>query len=289
MDLSIVIVNWNVRELLQKLLTSLSKNVSGISSEIVVIDNASQDGSVEMLRSQFSHITFIENKENVGFGRACNQGVRVTTGEYILFLNPDTFVIDTSIVDFVSWFRIHPRAGIAGGLVKNSDGSTQRSLRRFPTFLDQIMVLLKLSFFFPKSRVWNHYLATDLDYNCEQQVDQVLGGFLCIKRSVGERVGFFDEQFFLWYEEVDLCKRVHEAGYEIWHVPSISVVHHGGKSFGQQRAVWKQSVMNRSIMHYARKHFLPWEQFFIMLACPIALLLACIVQMIHLKPRAYVP
>ncbi len=287
MDLSIIIVNWNVGHLVKQLLESVFQYTSGISYEVFVVDNNSSDGSVALIRAAFPQVQVIANSDNRGFARANNQAIRESGGDFVLLLNPDTEIFDNCLGELTVWMRAHTDAGIASGMVLNPDHTLQRTIRRFPEIFSQAMILLKLHHLFPRSHAVLRYFALDFDYTREQEVDQVIGAFFCIRRSVIEKIGLMDERFFLWYEEVDYCKSAREAGFKVIYTPSVSLIHHGGESFAQVFALRKQRYMNQSLRLYARKHWGRGAYLFFSILSPVSLFLAWLVGLFHIKPTAY--
>lgn len=281
-DLSIVIVNWKVGNLVMRLLDSIYKFTNGINFEVFVIDNNSEDNSIQMVREKFPQVHLIANKENLGFAKACNQGMKESGGEFVLLLNPDTEIFDNALERLVLWMRSRPEIGIGGVKLLNSDRTLQASVRRFPTFWSQAFILFKLHHLLPRLNQFHCYFARDFDYSREQEVDQVMGAFFCIRRKLIEKIGLLDENFFIWFEEVDFCKRAKDVGFKVVYLPEISVIHYGGESFAQVFAFRKQKMFNNSLAIYLRKHnsFLAWLG--IKLLSPFSLLLAWFVQIIRL-------
>ncbi|MFA5029524.1 MAG: glycosyltransferase family 2 protein [Patescibacteria group bacterium] len=253
MDLSIVIVSWNVKELLNKCLTTISKNSAGLSWEIVLVDNASSDGTVETVRQKFPEVKLIANKQNLGFAKANNLALKEAQGEFILLLNPDTEVLSGSLEKCLAIIKDNPRIGILGCQLLNSDKSVQPSVRRFPRLWPILLLFLKLPKFFSFKSV-NRYLAKDFDYQKEQTVDQVMGAFMLLpKRVIGE-IGPLDERFFIWFEEVDFCRRARQKGYQVFYTPQAQIIHHGGQSFSQQGVINKQWQFFKSAWLYFKKY-----------------------------------
>lgn len=278
-DLRIVIVSWNVEKLLESCLKSLPNACRGLEWDCVVVDNASQDGSANVARRMAqdeSRIFLIANTENVGFGKACNQGARGGDERYLLFLNPDTYCHPESIARFVRLADERPRAGILGPKLTNPDGSTQKSMRRFPTVWNQAGTLLKLQRVIPWA--FRNYLATDLSQEKEQAVDQVMGACFLVRRECWEDVGPFDERFFIWFEEVDRCKAAVEKGWEIRYLPQVSIVHHGGESFAQVMKPKKQRYYNDSLINYFEKWQPGWRVALLRFVAPIAMAEAWIIE-----------
>ena len=276
MKLSIIIVSWNVKDKLKTCLTSLYKNISGFDFEVIVIDNASDDGTCEMIREEFLDTKLIENKTNLGFGKANNIGYMKTTGEFILFLNDDTEIKSNFFPDLLNKFEQNKKLGMIGCEIKNPDGTNQPSVRKFPRLKDQAITLTKLHNIFPNSI--KKYKQSDFNYSKQQSVDQVMGAFMLTKKSILEEVGVFDEQFFLWFEEVDLQKRIKDAGYEILYTPDESIIHDKGASFYQMKALKAQWNFNKSMLKYFQKHGTGLDVLILALLQPLSMFLTLVVQ-----------
>ncbi|HEY7752021.1 MAG TPA: glycosyltransferase family 2 protein, partial [Ignavibacteriaceae bacterium] len=221
MDLSIIIVNYNVKEFLQNLLHSIEKASSNISKEIIIVDNASEDGSVELIKQKFSSVNMIENKTNLGFGKANNQALKIAKGEYILLINPDTIVSEDTFHTLLNFFNSNPEAGLAGCKILNPDGTLQLACRRsFPGPWTSFCKVTGLSNLFPNSKIFARYNLTYLDENLTYEVDAISGSFMMMRRDVYEKAGGFDEQFFMYGEDLDLCYRIKEVGYKVFYVHS---------------------------------------------------------------------
>ncbi len=255
MKLSIVIVSWNVRDLLKECLGSIFHFAPSFPFEVFVVDNASSDGSAAMVSADFPNVTLITNTENRGFAYACNQAIRQSKGEYVLLLNCDGHVIENTLNTFVQFLDSHPKAGIAGCHIINPDGSTQTSVRRFPTILSQLLMMLKVHHMLPNLPLFKKYFAADFDYSQPQQIDQPMGAAFLMRKKCLDDIGLLDELFFIWFEEVDLCKRAKVAGWEIWYDAESTVVHHGGQSFKQRNILQKQINLFTSCAQYLWKHF----------------------------------
>lgn len=231
MQLSVVIVNYNVKHFLEQCLCSVQKAMRGISGEVMVIDNHSADNSVAYLKPVFPDVQFVVNPENFGFAKACNQGFRLSTGDYILFLNPDTLVPEDGFKKCIAFLEEHPDAGALG--VKMLDGSgdfLKESKRAFPSPLTSLYKLFGLSRLFPRSRVFSRYHLGYLDENKNHEVDVLAGAFIMTRRSVLEKVGGFDEKFFMYGEDVDLSYRIQKAGYRNYYFAESTIIHFKGES-----------------------------------------------------------
>jgi len=231
MDLSVIIVNYNVRQFLESALTSLEKAKAGLRVEVFVVDNASDDGSVEMVKTKFPNVCLIESTTNLGFSRANNLALKKACGEYILLINPDTVVQEDTFHVMLEFFREHPDAGLAGCKILNPDGSFQLPCRRsFPTPWVAFTKIFGLSTLFPQSRWFGKYNLTYLSPDETYDVDAVSGSFMMLRREVYYRVGGLDEQFFMYGEDLDWCYRISQAGYKVYYVHSTKIVHFKGES-----------------------------------------------------------
>ncbi len=289
--LSIIIVNWNVRPLLEKCLFSILKNTQGLDYEIIVVDNNSTDGSREFL-SQFrvSGLRFkvILNSQNNGFAKANNQGIKRTRGEFILLLNPDTEVYQGTLQKTVSFMQKNSDCGILGCQLVGSDDVIQPSVRSFPTVGSHLMIFLKLQYLFPRAKVLRDYFQSDFDYYQLAEVDQVMGAFFMTRREVLDRIGLLDERFFLWFEEVDFCKRVKDAGWKIIYNPETRILHRDSRSFSQLLPLCKQRIYTQSAIYYFKKYSSHKEYLILAFLRPLSLLLACFTQILFcFSPMKY--
>lgn len=254
MELAILIVSWNTRELLRQCLTSLQAELATISAEVILVDNASADGSAEMAGAEFPWVRLIANETNRGFAAANNQALALSSAEYILLLNPDTEVKPGAIRSLLDFLKAHPKAGIAAPQLLNSDGTIQRSCRQFPTFAGMLFELMGLSKMFPNDKRFGAYKMLDFNHDCERQVDQPEGACLLLPRKVIDEVGSLDEGYFMLFEEVDWCYRIKKAGWEIWFTPAAQVVHHYGQSIKQVK-VRMILCSHRGLYRFWLKHY----------------------------------
>lgn len=250
--LSVIIVNWKVRELLRKCLESVQRETKGVEYEVIVVDNDSRDGSIEMVVKEFPWVRLIASNRNMGFARANNEAIRQASGDLVMLLNPDTELRQDVFGKMTGLMNREPHIAILGPKLLDADGSLQPSVRRFPTLASQLV--LKLHHLFPRVFPLRRSLARDFDYDRMQPCDQVMGAAMMIRRSVLEEIGLLDEGYFIWFEEVDLCKRAVDAGYQVWYWPGAEVVHHGGESFGQLFGPRRQRLYNAAARRYFRKH-----------------------------------
>lgn len=273
MKLSILIVSWNTRDLVTRCLNSIVKNPPDFDYEVIVVDNHSQDGTVDELAALFGHnkrIRIIPSMRNLGFAKGNNLAFAESQGEYILLLNPDTEVLPGSLTTLVKYLESHPETGVAGPRLLNPDGSLQHSVRRFPRIWSGVLVFSGLHRLLRPRR----YLMDDFSYEQEADVDQVMGAALLTSRKVIEGVGFLDEGFWLWYEEVDFCKRVKAAGYLVKFYPQAEIIHHGGKSFAQMDVYLRKKTVAKSLIYYFRKNGSALDVLTIRIALPAVLFAA---------------
>ena len=226
-DVSVVVVNYNTAHLLHEMRDALNRSQGSLTLQTIIIDNASRDDSVQMLRRDFSDAELIFNSLNVGFGRANNQALPLVTGRYVLLLNTDAFVSPDTLTKTVAYMDAHPDAGILGVRLIGRDGVLQPSCRYFPTPLNVFLHRSGLRRFFPRVRMvddmaWDHASVRDCDW--------VPGCYFLLRREVVEKVGLFDPRYFLYCEEVDLCNAAKRKGWRVVYFPGVDVVHLGGES-----------------------------------------------------------
>ncbi len=301
-DLSVIIVSWNVRELLRACLRSvvggqesgvrsqgperLSPVPCPLSLEIIVIDNASSDGSAAMVADEFPDVELIANSENFGFTRGNNQGLASAQGRYILFLNPDTVVAGDALRTMITYMDAHPQVGASGPRLFYADGTPQSSRRRFPTLATALFESTPLAWHWPDSlNPWarryrmeegqglegfEHREAQDRDpadpvASAAEEVDWLVGAALLVRREVLEQIGGFDEGYFMYSEELDWCRRAKGAGWHIVYLPSARIVHYEGKSSEQVTAA-RHIHFQTSKVRYFRKYHGPLVAGFLRLA-----------------------
>ena len=255
MDLSIIIVNYNVKEFLQNLIYSIYKAGGKINYEIIIVDNASDDGSVEFLREKFPDIKLIINEKNLGFSKANNICLSIAKGKYILLLNPDTIVQEDTFEKMIKFFEQTPDAGMAGCKILNPDGTLQLACRRsFPGPWTSFCKVTGLSNLFPGSKLFARYNLTYLDENQTYEVDAISGSFMMLKREAYEKVGKLDEQFFMYGEDLDWCYRVQKEGYKVYYVHDTQIIHYKGES--TKRSSIDETKIFYNAMHlFVKKHF----------------------------------
>ncbi len=260
-DVSIVIVSFNTREVLRECLQTVAQESEGLDVETWIVDNNSSDGSPEMIEQEFPHIHLVRSRINLGFGAANNAAFESVRGRYVVLLNSDAFLRPDSLRLAVEHMDRQPEVGLGGGRLVGRDLSWQPSARMFPSLWTDALVMSGLSDRFPKSRIFGRFDRTWADQSVAAEVDWVPGAFSIIRAEVLTKVGFFDPAFFLYSEEVDLCRRIQAAGYKIWYWPDIVVTHIGGESSRQIKTLQMSSSgaqlirwRMRSTLLYYRKH-----------------------------------
>ncbi len=256
-QLSLIIVTYNSAEEIETCLTSLKEATKQFSTQVILIDNASQDETrniVENISSMFSNIQLILNSENRGFTKSVNQGLRLSDGEHILLLNPDTILPENTFTTLLPMFKKHPNTGIVSPQFLNADGSIQPSCRRFPRRRDVFFHFMGLHLLFPQSPIYNGWKMGDFDHREESFVDQPQGAFLLVKREAYQQVGFLDESFPMFFSDVDWCQRFANKGLKILFTPKISIIHHKGRSIYKNRIplIWSS---HKSFIRYFQKYF----------------------------------
>ncbi len=246
-ELTLVIVSYQVRDLLERCLVSILHAENSPKVEIIVVDNASTDGTAEMVRAKFPSVNVIANAENRGFAAANNQGLKIARGHYWMLLNPDTEISPNASNPFhllVQFMDQHPRAGACGVSLFYPDGARQHSAFHFPSLAQVYMDLFPVNWRLRESRLNGRYAFSKYDRGEPFQIDHPLGAALLVRPEVVKRVGLLDEDYFIYAEEVDWCMRIKRAGWEVWCVPQARIVHHQARSTRQFRekmfvALWR--------------------------------------------------
>ncbi|MFN3928808.1 MAG: glycosyltransferase family 2 protein [Thermoflexus sp.] len=255
MDVSIIIVSWNVWAWLSQCLASAREGMGDLKGEIIVVDNASTDGTPDRVQEAFPEVRLLRNPVNRGFSAANNQGMAVARGRYLFLLNPDTLVLNRAIEALVAFADAHPEAGVVGPQLLNPDGTVQSSRRRFPTFWTALFESTWWQPYAPRPLL-RHYYVLDRSDEEIQEVDWVTGAAMLVRREVVEQVGPMDEGFFMYAEELDWCRRIRAAGWRVFYYPPAKVIHYGGRSSDQVPAV-QHLAFQRSKIRYFRKHHGP--------------------------------
>jgi len=264
-DLSIIIVSWNVADLLAGCLQSLLERAEDVSpdeatfalgdhrSEIIVVDNASTDHTVAMLRSEYPLVRLIASERNLGFSAGNNLGLEHARGDCLLFLNPDTRVVDDAVQVMLRYLEEHPRVGLVGPRLRYADGSPQASRRRFPTLMMGLCESTLVEQWWPRNRWARAYRMEDTPDDVTQEVDWVNGACMLVRREAVDEVGALDEAFFMYSEELDWCRRMTAAGWRVAYLPTATVIHYEGQS-SSQIAPMRQVYFDSSKILYFRKH-----------------------------------
>ncbi len=256
MDLSIIVVNWNVKELLRRCLHSLLAELSAadFSAEIIVVDSASADGSPQMVQADFSQVQLIASQQNLGYAGGNNVGAAAAKGQYLFLLNPDTELKPGALARMLAYMETHPQVGALGPQLLWPDGSVQSSRRRFPTVGSLFWESTLLAQWFPRNRHVQRYHLLDKPDDQPQAVDWVVGAAILIRRDAWRQVGPIDEEFFMYFEETDWCRRSVGAGWQTHYLPAAQIIHYEGKSSEQVVAV-RTLRFQRSKLRYTRKYF----------------------------------
>jgi GT2 family glycosyltransferase len=259
--LSIVIVSWNTRELLARCLASLDAQPFDVRrasvqdgracppAEVIVVDNASDDGSAVLVRQRFPWVRLIPNASNVGFAVACNQAMRLAGGRYVVLLNPDAEVEPNALTTLLAFMEAHPEAGATGPMLVDAGGAAQTSCSPAPTLGRELWRLFHLDAVWPRASYRMHAWPSDRP----REVDVAQGACLMLRRAALDQVGLLDEQFFIYSEEVDLCQRLRRQGWRVYWVPSARVLHHGGQSTRQVAAAMFLRLYHGKVLYF-RKH-----------------------------------
>ncbi|MCW8850915.1 MAG: glycosyltransferase, partial [Melioribacteraceae bacterium] len=253
-DLSIIIVNYNVKEFLLNLLESIQHATNNISSEIIVVDNNSNDGSISAVNHKFPSVKTIANNENIGFGKANNQGLEISKGKFILLINPDTLVRENTFHEMIKFLNENPNVGLAGCKVLNPDGTLQLACRRsFPGPWVSLTKVIGLSKLFPNNKLFAKYNLTYLPEDESYEVDAVSGSFMMLTREAYEKTKGFDPDFFMYGEDLDLCFRVQKNGMKVFYYSGTEIIHYKGES--TKRSTIDETGIFYDAMHlFVKKH-----------------------------------
>lgn len=255
MKLSIIFVNWKTPELTKNAIASVYKETSGFDFEVIVVDNNSGDGSVEMIKKEFPQATLIENSDNRGFGKANNQGLKIAKGDYLMFLNTDVIVLDGALNKLVNYLDQHSDIMMVGPRLLNKDLTFQHACRRMlPNPINSFFHLFGLTKIFKNSRWVNEYKQYASDPEITGPAQALSGAAMMFRRRVYEEIGGFDETFFMYGEDLDFCKRVLDKGWKTVYVSGAKIIHFGGQSSGKRRT---KSLINfyEAMWIYYKKHF----------------------------------
>lgn len=253
MDISIIIVTWNSQDFIRNCLDSIFLLGDRVSWEIIVVDNDSSDETAKIVREFYPAVNLIENKRNLGYAKANNQGIEGAQGRYVLLLNPDTQLTENSLSSMYEFMERNPREGALGPKLLNPDKSTQPSCREFPRFSNLIWEFTGLSRVFPTSRIFGRWRMGYFAFDRPREVDQPMGSCLMLRKGTLDEVGLFDEEFAMFFNDVDLCYRIKNAGWKIYFHPDAQVIHHKGASTRKvkRKMIW---LSHLAFYKFFKKH-----------------------------------
>ncbi|MBR2318352.1 MAG: glycosyltransferase family 2 protein [Bacteroidaceae bacterium] len=268
MKLSVVIVNYNVKYFLEQCLRSACKAVCNVpSAEIIVVDNASSDGSMEYLKERFPDVTFVASGQNLGFARANNMAIRQSKGEYILLLNPDTIVAENTFAHFVEFMDSHPDVGACGAYMLHTDGTFALESRRgLPTPFVAFCKMSGLTSLFPKSRIFGKYYMRYLNEREANEIEIISGAYMFMRREALDKVGLLDEDFFMYGEDIDLSYRILKGGYRNYFLPS-AILHYKGESTNKSSYRYVHTFY-QAMQLFFKKHY---SHYSFLVSLPISL------------------
>jgi hypothetical protein len=252
-EVSVIIVNWNTLRYLPDCLNSLLNTGNGYTQEIIVVDNASSDGSVDVVAEQFPQVKLIRNTENLGFAKANNIGIQQSAGRYICIVNSDVIVLEGCIQNLMKFMDQNPNVGIAGPRILNPDRTLQPSCRHFPTIWNNLCQSVGLNRLFPKSAFFSDWFMNYWAHDSIRNVDALSGCFWIVRREAMEQVGLLDEDFFIYGEDLDWCKRFKNTGWEVGFYPESEAIHFGGAS-SSKAPIRFYIEMQKADLHYWEKH-----------------------------------
>jgi GT2 family glycosyltransferase len=252
-DMSIVIVTWNAKKYAHECLTSLLRQNVDFSVEIIVVDNASSDGTPELVRDEFPQVKLIRNDRNLGFAAANNIGLRETTGDCVCLINSDVVVPDGCLETIFQYMRRNPRIGLLGPQMIGPNGTVQRSTMRFPTVWNSFCFAVALGSVFRHSKLWGGFLMEDFAHDHVRDVEVLNGWFWVTRRQALDQVGLLDERFFIYGEDIDWSYRFHQAGWRVVFYPGASALHYGGAS-SSNAPIRFYIEMQRANLQYWEKH-----------------------------------
>ena len=277
MELSIIIVNYHQSQLLKNALESIHSTAKKIQFEVIVIDNSSKDEGLKTILNQFPKIRLIDNSNNLGFAYANNQGAKIAKGQFLLFVNPDTVMKEGSITEMLRHLRLNPSTGVVAPKVLNPNGTIQYSCRKFPTIWSGLFNRYSLlTHLFPNNRFSKEYLMSDFDHNSTRSVDWVSGCCMMIPLSIFIEVDGFDENYFLFVEDVDLCKTMKKKKYKVDYLSNAEILH---KISSSNTRIAAQIIIkrHRGMIYYYNKHHTP--NLFTQLAIGSTVMLRCVSQL----------
>lgn len=287
MQLSIIIVNWNVKNLIEKNILSILNKTKDLDFEIIVVDNNSNDGSKKILlrlKEQHKKLKIILNDKNKGFAKANNQGLKKAQGKYALFINPDTEIKESNFKEIYDYMEKNQEVGACTGRLFYNNNKQQPNVKTDPNLLSQLLILLKLHHFI-KTKALKKYLAKNFDYSKKAEVEQIMGAFIFIRKNLINELNGWCEDYFIWWEDLDLCKKIRNARKKIVYLPIGYIIHYEGKSFRQLLSFKKQKIFNKGLIIFWQKFYPKPQVIILRMFCPLSLFLALCLQLLKTKPR----
>lgn len=278
-EISVIIVTWNSSDEIVKCTDSVIAALRGFDSELVIIDNNSADNSFALVNKiSFPKLKTVQNPDNMGYTKAMNQGIKHSTGKYVLLLNPDTILKDDSIRIMREFLEANPAYGACAPLMKNPDGTVQYSVRNFPTYWRMFCEFSLLAYIFPKTKLFGSWKAKYMDHSHEQDIEQPMAAAFMIRGELLAEIDNMDERFSMFFNDVDLCKKVYDAGFKIRLLPASVVIHEHGASIKKDRAnmikVWNDDCAKYFEKHFGKGLLHLWLRFNLKLSGIIRILLA---------------
>jgi len=253
-DISIIIVSWNAKDMLEKCLDSISNQSNRYQLETIVVDNASTDGAPDIVKNKFPAVKLIQNSANLGFAKANNLGITRSSGRYVCLINSDVVVLDSCLDRMCEYMDAHPEIGVLGPKVLNADGSVQPSCREFPTIWKNFCRAVALDTLFPNSNIFGRQFMTNFSHDEIASVDYLSGCFMMVRRSAMEKVGLLDERFFFYAEDKDWCKRFWDAGYRVVYYPFAEAIHYLYGSSSKDTVKYYIEEIRANLQYYEKHH-----------------------------------
>jgi len=254
LDLSVIIVSWNAREHLLNCLRSLGRGISEYSLEVIVVDNASSDGSAEAVQNEFSAVRLIRNETNLGFARANNIGIRQSSGRYICLMNSDIIVLPHCLDRLIAFLDQNPRVGLAGPRILNLDHTIQITTWRFPTLWNSLCEAFALDRIFPKMRFFSGSTMSYWSHNSIRRVDGLSGCFWVIRREASDRIGLLDENFFMYSEDIDWCRRCNKMDWHVVYYPIAEAIHIRARSSTNDPVRFYLELQKANLLYWKKHH-----------------------------------
>ena len=253
-DVSVIIISYNTKRILHDCLESVFKQSKNVELEVIVVDNASDDNSQDMIKSEFPSVILIENKQNLGFSRANNLGIRRSQGRYVCLINSDVIILQNCLQSLILFMDKNPRIGMSGPKILNSNYTLQPSCRRFPSLWNNLCQALWLNKLFPRSAFFSEPFMRYWAHDTERRVDVISGCFWVLRRKGLETVGLLDEDFFIYGEDIDWCKRFNNAGWDVVFYPRAEAIHFGGASSSHEPVRFYIEMQRADLQYWAKHH-----------------------------------